>query len=603
MFKFLRSRAKQMYWFIAIAFVLGFIFLASADFTGSRGSGRGAADAVGSVNGSEISIREYDAKLQEFLAMMRQQNPELALTPNQRAAAGEQVWQYLLRDRVEREEIARLRLTATADEILDVLKNNPPPVLMAQYRDANGNPDVRAYLADLANPNRDWSRVEAYVAEWLPKQKLQQMIASRVVISEAELRDAWLRSEGRAVAEWMGALLADLPAVADASEGEVASYYEQQRGRYERPSRVRLRYVSWPKAPSEGDRAEVRALALDIKREIESGQMSFAEAATIYSADASKDNGGDLGTFDRARMVAPFTAVAFALPPGQISDPVETPFGYHLIEVLEQIREGGELTQVHARHVLLKIEPGDATLNALAERVDEFVQQAEATGFDGAAQAAGLTVESPGPVGEQQDIPGLAGSLEGTQFAFQAKVGQVSGALQTDEVYYVVRLEEVIPRGPAPLDEVRMQVAAELKQERQKEAAARLLEPAAAAVRAGAAMSETARRYGLQYAVTDTFTATSSIPRVGFATAFNMVALETPQGQLVPRLDTNRGVFCLRTLWKSALSEQAFADAREGLRAQVMARKQNEVVEAWYADRLASAQIVDNRAALGRSGS
>ncbi len=602
MFKFLRSRAKQLYWFIAIAFVVGFIFLAAADLSGGRRGDRTSAEIVGSVGGSPITVREWDLAFQNYLARMRQQNPDLELTTNQRASVAEQVWQYFLHDRVEQKEIQRLGLTATPDEILDILKNNPPAELLAQYRGPDGNPDLKAYLADLANPNRDWTGVENYIRSTLPRQKLQLMIASRAVVSEAELREAWVRQEGRAVAEWMGVLLADLPAAPTPTEEAIRAYYEDNRGRFERPARARVRFVSWPKEPGEGDRAEVRQLALDIKREIESGLTSFEEATAIHSADPSRDKGGDLGTFDRHRMVAPFTAAAFSLPVGRISDPVETQFGYHLIEVLEQFAEGGEVKQVHARHILFKVEAGDATLNALSARADEFVQEADKLGFDRAAQAAALTPQSPAPVSPNQDIPGLPGSQLGSQFALQAKAGQHSGVLETDEVLYVVALDEKLPRGPAPLDEVRSQVVSELHQQQQKEEATRRLAPALELVRGGASMADAAQRSGVLHAVTDTFTATANIARVGFGTAFNLVALQTEPLQLVPRVETPRGVFALRTLWKQPLAEQAYLAARESLRAQLMNRRQMEALEAWYQEQLAGVDIVDNRAALGRAG-
>ncbi len=82
MFKLLRSKAKFIYWIIAASFIL-FIFLAwGADFQGRGARGRpDAGIVVGQVNGSPITAQEWDQALQNYMARMRQQNPDQAAHP------------------------------------------------------------------------------------------------------------------------------------------------------------------------------------------------------------------------------------------------------------------------------------------------------------------------------------------------------------------------------------------------------------------------------------------------------------------------------------------------------------------------------------------
>lgn len=75
---------------------------------------------------------------------------------------------------------------------------------------------------------------------------------------------------------------------------------------------------------------ETEQEAIDIRAEIEGG-LAFQEAAVTYSMDGSASNGGDLGYFTNGMMVAPFEEAAFALAPGEMSEPVESQFGWHLI--------------------------------------------------------------------------------------------------------------------------------------------------------------------------------------------------------------------------------------------------------------------------------
>lgn len=79
-----------------------------------------------------------------------------------------------------------------------------------------------------------------------------------------------------------------------------------------------------------------REEADDIRKTITTGGKSFADAARENSECPSSEAGGDLGWFGKGMMVKPFEEAAFSLPVGQVSQPVETQFGYHLIVVTEK---------------------------------------------------------------------------------------------------------------------------------------------------------------------------------------------------------------------------------------------------------------------------
>lgn len=81
---------------------------------------------------------------------------------------------------------------------------------------------------------------------------------------------------------------------------------------------------------------KTRQEAVKIRKEIVNGDISFEDAAEKYSLCPSSVNGGDLGYFKRGQMVQPFSDVAFDLKVGQISDPVGTKFGWHLIKVVDK---------------------------------------------------------------------------------------------------------------------------------------------------------------------------------------------------------------------------------------------------------------------------
>ncbi|MCD6198000.1 MAG: peptidylprolyl isomerase [Deltaproteobacteria bacterium] len=122
------------------------------------------------------------------------------------------------------------------------------------------------------------------------------------------------------------------------TDDEIETYYKGHEEEFTNPESVKTRHIllKVPEGADEKAWKEAESKAKDIKKKLENGE-DFAELAKKYSDDpGSKDKGGDLGFFTKGRMVPEFESAAFSLKPGELSDPVKTNFGYHIIEVQEK---------------------------------------------------------------------------------------------------------------------------------------------------------------------------------------------------------------------------------------------------------------------------
>lgn len=120
------------------------------------------------------------------------------------------------------------------------------------------------------------------------------------------------------------------------TESESKAFYQKNPNFFQQPEEVHAQHILIKVAKDANDRqkSEARKKLLKLKKRIDAGE-DFGQLAKSFSQGPSAARNGDLGFFPKGRMVPAFEKVAFELKPGQVSDIVETQFGYHLIKVLE----------------------------------------------------------------------------------------------------------------------------------------------------------------------------------------------------------------------------------------------------------------------------
>ena len=155
-------------------------------------------------------------------------------------------------------------------------------------------------------------------------------------LSSRGMTVAQLRQEARDQAAIQKLVEAEVAPKVKVAEGEAKTFYDQNPKEFQQPEGYRASHILLrvENTATPAQKAEAKAKGDDLLKQLKGG-ADFADLAKANSQDGSAANGGDLGTFGKGQMVPAFEQAVAALKPGEISGVVETPFGYHIIKLVE----------------------------------------------------------------------------------------------------------------------------------------------------------------------------------------------------------------------------------------------------------------------------
>lgn len=239
------------------------------------------------------------------------------------------------------------------------------------------------------------------------------------------------------------------------TEKEVRAYYESRKDALPpRPPSVNFRQIIIRPVPDSMARMTAFLTADSIARAIRDG-ADFAVAARRFSKDvASAQQGGEMDWFRRGLMVRPFEEAAFTLPRGTISNPVETVFGWHVIQVERRVP-----SEVKVRHILISPEIGQAELDRARAQAESLRQLIEAgASFDSLQAIHHDPSELREGLGAIVDSlhPSYASGIAGVPAGGISPVFEVvMEGSSLPPKYAIVKVTERIPAGPQPYDQIR----------------------------------------------------------------------------------------------------------------------------------------------------
>jgi peptidyl-prolyl cis-trans isomerase D len=603
----LRSNTKIILWIVVVGFV-GFIFAGWG--RGLQRSGTTAAPergTIGRVDGVPITFRDFNEVVRQRLVEYAQQTGT-DISEATREAVREETWNTMVADILISQEIERLGIDVPDELVFELLWNNPPSSVYnaPAFHDESGNFSFDLYHREIQlNPER-WEGVAEMYRDSMKRQLLQNEVQAAALISENEVWDEFVAQNEKVRAKYVAVEPRRMDREPlEPTDEEVRNYFDTHRADYERPPTAVLHLVKFEKVASPEDEEDIVMSLAELTSAVRDGE-DFAELAKVYSDGPSAPEGGDLGWFGRGKMVAAFEEVAFELEVGEVSEPVKTQFGYHIIKV-EEKRGSGDSAEVKARHILSEIVPSEETLVGIEQDLQAFTEQVNEVGImEAAAVDTAYVVETTTPFADGNFIP-MVGSLRpAVKVTFESEPGTVVGPYVTRDAYYIFEVAERIPTSLPTYDEL-LTEAEEMGRdhpaklaligERQRDRARAVAGEIAAAVAAGATLEEAAEERGYEVRETTVFSRRDYVAGVGRGNEFVGVAFGLRTGETSGAVGTEapERFYVLRVEEKVAADQAAFADAEEQIRGQLLQRERVELFTGWLEGLMARANIEDFR--------
>lgn len=373
---------------------------------------------------------------------------------------------------------------------------------------------------------------------------------------------------------------------------EVQRAYSANQNAYRIPERVKVRHIliETPKPGPDGkvDQKgidEARAKAQDVLKQIKA-TGDWEGLAKKYSGDpGSKDKGGELGWLNKGQTVPEFEKVAFGQNKGQISDPVQSSFGFHIIQTED--KEDAHLKP------LAEVKPGiedaikqEKIKGLMGQASTDAEAIAQKDGMDKAASKYGAQVISSNPISKTDALPGIGPEpqLMDAIFAANDKAGpQASQTPQGTVVFEVTKIEP--PRTP-PFEEIKDRLTTEFKNQRAADILRRKVQEMADRAHAEHDLAKAAKEAGATVKTSDLVSRTQSVPDIGSMSGAAGAAFAMKQGEISGPLNLGASQAVLQIVERQepSTSDAEFAKQRDQLRERLAGQKRQEVLGLFVSD-------------------
>lgn len=614
MLEFMRKRARAP-WIKALFLIIVLVFI----FWGVGGSINGErTDIVAQVNDRSISVREFQRAHENVKNAYREIYKErFTAELIEKMNLREQTLEQLVQTRILEAEATRIGFTASDDEVREEIRKVEAfqeHGSFSQERYAR----VLRYLSMAPGEFEEEQRVQIII------KKFQNLITATAQVTDQEVIDLFQFTREKAALSFVKISSADLLSAVSVDAKEAEEYYHSHRESFRQPERVKFAYVAYPAkhfesgveiAPkdvedfynenkgerfttppsvharhilfslsataTDEEKQKARTAATEVLAKARAGE-DFAKLAEKHSQDtASATNGGDLGSFQRGRMVKAFEDAAFALPAGGISDLVESQFGIHIIKVdsnePEKVQPMSEVEAAIRQELLQERSRDKAQERAREDRGK--VQNG--TALTEVAKAAGLTVAETPLVARTESIPDVGAAVQLIEGALGLELEKVGAPIEMGDAWYLVSPQEKVASAIPDFAAVKEEAEKKRKGEKAEQLAKEKAEAILAKAKEVKNLTTAATEQKLAVEETGLFTRQGSyIPKIGSIPELKKaVFLLTQEAPLAPQTYVwNGNAFVAELKEKSAPTAEEFDKQKTSIREQLLKRKQDDAM-------------------------
>jgi peptidyl-prolyl cis-trans isomerase D len=612
-------------WIIKVilgAIVVVFVFWGVGSWTSQRLS------RIAKVNGDWITVDQYRTTYNNLLEQVRRTfgnnlTDELLKTLQLRKRALDQLVDNVLM----LQAAEKLNLRVTDEELAQSIRSY-------EAFQTSGVFDVRRYRKLLEQLNLTPESFEDIQRDSLLAEKLRFLITDTVKVSDDELRE-WYRWTHSTVSLDYVVVDPKRYSELDPTDEALTEFFEQNKEPYKTEPQIKVRYLAFKpeaylsqvklaedelrdyyetnienfKSPktvearhilikvaqdADADRvAAAKAQIEDILKMAREGQ-DFAELAKKHSEGPTRDKGGYLGTFSKESMVKPFSDKAFSMSAGEISEPVRTRFGWHIIKV-EAVNAARTKSYDEAKgEIQTKLQDDYSRALAYEDAETAYDESYEGDTLDTIAEQRNVEVLETDFFTRKGPQKGITNRDQFATFAFGLPENEISDIQDFGDGYYLLQVTQKIPSQIPEFDAVKEKVKRAWVEREQDELAREEAKTLLADVKNGLTFEDAAKKFGLTPKHTAFFKRNDSIPDIGYEPEISRTAFALSEEEKLPTeaIKGQKGYYVVQFKGRNKPSPDGFEAEKAKLKQGLLQQKKLRTFEAWLSDIRSKADII-----------